>query len=93
MGNKPVTIDQEGKECNPHEIAQSRFNEVNTWFRTKLPEFVKALKERCEKENEVFVDMGYDPRLQRQLYQVGIAIYGIECTPDCVRWDIVGQIR
>lgn len=85
-------LNENGTEVDMQEVHRTFFEANLEWFESKKDEFDRSLAKRCEEENEVYNNMGFDQRMQMHLYQVGLAVYGVSSTPQGIQYQIVGRM-
>ncbi|CAL9966951.1 hypothetical protein VPHD69_0111 [Vibrio phage D69] len=85
-------LNEDGIEVNMQDMLGEFLEQNLVWFADKKEEFETALSERCEKDNEVYNSLGFDQRIQMDLYQIGMHVYGIQVTPHGIQYQIVGQM-
>ena len=88
----PTTLDQEGNAVTEGMVQREFHSKFTQLLEAKLPEFEAALKKRCEERNEVYVNMGFDQRFDTTIYQVGMAVFCINVSPDGLTPQQIGQI-
>ena len=85
------TYTQKGDMVTLEEVQGEFIAQYADILKSKLSKFEDALEKKCEEYNEVYRNMGFDPRVGNNVYQVGMGVFTIQTTPDGLVPIRIGQ--